>query len=315
MLYHNNGDGTFTGVTTGVLVTDGGDSVSAAWGDYDNDGDLDVYVTNDFNEDNDLYENTGGGVFAKVTTGPLVSDGGRSNGASWVDTDSDGDLDLFVPNGQRPIRQSNRLYRNERTGNGWLNLVCVGTTSNRSAIGATVRVKAMIGGVPTWQLRQVAGGSGFNAQESLNVEVGVGDAGRVVSVVIRRPSGLTETYTGIAPNTFYIATEGGGVHPVSAAEPPARDPAGALALNQPNPFGHSTSILYTVGAPGHVTLAIFDPLGRQLVTLVDEFQAPGPQSAVWDGRDRRGERVTGGVYLYRLRVGSETWTRAMILAR
>jgi hypothetical protein len=110
-LYRNNGKGDFTKIMTGAMVTDGGNSRSASWGDYDNDGDLDLFVANsgDFPLNNDfLYENNGDGTFAKITAGPIVNDGARSNGSSWADYDNDGDLDLFVAN-----EGPNFLYRND----------------------------------------------------------------------------------------------------------------------------------------------------------------------------------------------------------
>lgn len=73
---------TFTKITTGDIVTDGGTSQAVAWGDYDNDGDQDLFVTNHNNEHNFLYRNNGDGTFTKVTTGAIVSDGGNSLSAS-----------------------------------------------------------------------------------------------------------------------------------------------------------------------------------------------------------------------------------------
>jgi hypothetical protein len=97
-LYQNNGDGTFTKITTGAIVTDGGRSYGSIWGDYDNDGDLDLFVTNYWGDNNFLYQNNGDGSFTKITSGAIVNDGGYSYGSSWGDYDNDGDLDLFVAN-------------------------------------------------------------------------------------------------------------------------------------------------------------------------------------------------------------------------
>ncbi len=58
-LYQNNGDGTFTKITTDIIVNDGGSSRGSSWGDYDNDGDLDLFVANIFGENNFLYRNDG----------------------------------------------------------------------------------------------------------------------------------------------------------------------------------------------------------------------------------------------------------------
>lgn len=112
-LYHNNGDGTFTEVESSVLVTDASFSVSAVWGDYDNDRDQDLFVANTNGENNFLYQNNGDGTFTKVTSGVVVNDGGKSTGASWADYDNDLDLDLFVANAGS---ESNFLYQNNGDG-------------------------------------------------------------------------------------------------------------------------------------------------------------------------------------------------------
>ena len=112
-LYHNNGDGTFAAVTSSPIVTDAAFSISGAWGDYDNDGDQDLFVPNTNDENNFLYINEGNGQFTKITTGDIVNDGGKSVGASWGDYDNDLDLDLFVSNAGN---QNNFLYRNDGDG-------------------------------------------------------------------------------------------------------------------------------------------------------------------------------------------------------
>ena len=111
-LYRNTGNGTFQKITSGAIVNDGGNSVGASWGDYDNDADLDLFVCNAGGENNFLYENNGNGSFTKVTSGIVVNDGGHSHGSAWADWDNDGDLDLFVSNDG----QNNSLYRNDGNG-------------------------------------------------------------------------------------------------------------------------------------------------------------------------------------------------------
>ena len=110
-LYHNDGDGTFTRVRSSMVVKDRIPSSAffgtCAWGDYDNDGFIDLYVTT-FDTTwptpatlgGFLYHNNGHGGFTKVTKGPVATQ--RTTGASgagWVDYDNDGFLDLFVTQG------------------------------------------------------------------------------------------------------------------------------------------------------------------------------------------------------------------------
>jgi len=108
-LYRND-KGKFSLMTTGDIVNDGGTSVGGVWGDYDNDGDLDLYVTNSGAlEPNFFYENNGDGSFTKVTAGNIIAYAGNSHGASWIDFDNDGDLDLIVANDQD---QANFFFSN-----------------------------------------------------------------------------------------------------------------------------------------------------------------------------------------------------------
>ncbi len=93
-LYHNNRNGTFTDVTraAGLAVEMYGFGVAA--GDYDNDGNVDLYIT--ALGSNHLFRNLGGGRFADVTAKAGVADPGFSTSAAWLDYDGDGKLDLFV---------------------------------------------------------------------------------------------------------------------------------------------------------------------------------------------------------------------------
>ncbi|MDE0424189.1 MAG: CRTAC1 family protein [Candidatus Poribacteria bacterium] len=95
-LYHNNGDGTFTDVTEQVGVGDTGYGAACAAADYDNDGDLDLYVTN-FGA-NVLYRNNGDSTFTDVTQYAGVGDNRWSLGCAFADYDSDGFVDLYVAN-------------------------------------------------------------------------------------------------------------------------------------------------------------------------------------------------------------------------
>ncbi len=113
-LYQNNGDGTFTKVTTGVIVTDMAASLGASWGDYDNDGDLDIFVANNIGTTNWLYRNDGAGNFTKIINDPIVNYNGYSHGVAWADYDNDGYLDMFVAD--YFSTRFNHLYRNNGDG-------------------------------------------------------------------------------------------------------------------------------------------------------------------------------------------------------
>lgn len=95
-LYKNQGDGTFVDVTGGSGADDRGYGMGVAAGDYDNDGDVDLYITNV--KENVLLNNDGTGIFTDVTSQAGVGNASWSASAAFVDIDLDGDLDLFVTN-------------------------------------------------------------------------------------------------------------------------------------------------------------------------------------------------------------------------
>jgi len=119
-LYKNEGDNSFSKITTGAIVNDSTKSSSSCWGDFDNDGHIDLFVANgnDVDEENNcLFRNNGDETFTKITEGNIVSDGGKSYDCSWVDYNQDGYIDLFVAN-----YGYNFLYENNGDGTFTANL-------------------------------------------------------------------------------------------------------------------------------------------------------------------------------------------------
>ena len=120
-LWHNNGDGTFTDVTTAAgLLTVDGDAHGPCWADLDNDGKLDLYVAkgtklNEAYSWNDLWHNNGDGTFTNIAISSNVTGiGSNGRGPSAVDYDNDGDLDIFVAsNFKDGVGDPNLLYRND----------------------------------------------------------------------------------------------------------------------------------------------------------------------------------------------------------
>lgn len=109
-LFHNEGQGRFTEVTS-VVSNDGGNSVASCWGDIDGNGYPDLFVANASDQDNYLYLNNGT-EFKKIVSGAAVQRGGHSHGCSFADVDNDGDLDLYVNND----RGAKFLYLNSGDG-------------------------------------------------------------------------------------------------------------------------------------------------------------------------------------------------------
>jgi len=87
----------------------------------------------------------------------------------------------------------------------------------------------------------------------------------------------------------------------------------SLGRNYPNPFNPTTIIPYSLDAPGHVTLIIYNVMGQTVRTLVDSYRSGGTYTALWDGRTDDGRPAAAGVYLYRLDVGPFGESRKMLL--
>ncbi len=225
-LYRNRGDGSFEPVTSGVIAEDEDHFASGSWVDYDNDGWLDLFVTilgpGTSSADgvfNRLYRNQGDGTFALVTEGSLVTTTGNAGGAAWGDYDNDGFLDVCVAYGTIFSSQRNALFRNNGNRNGWVRIRCVGTDSNRSAIGVKVRVKAKIGGKDLWQMRQIGCDQDWIAFNSLDALIGLGDATVIDTLRVEWPSGRVQEFHNVPPRQtltiverteFSIATRGTG---------------------------------------------------------------------------------------------------------
>ena len=306
-LYANNGDGTFTKIITGPVVSDSSFSIGSSWEDFDNDGDLDLFVANAVGS-NFLYSNNGDGTFTNITAAVGISDS-SSFGASWGDYDNDGDVDLFVSN----IGRNNSLYANNGNGNSWINIKLLGTVSNTSAIGAKVRLKAILNGAPVWQLREVSGQSGVLGQNSLNVEFGLGNATVIDSLIIEWPSGIVQVLLNLPTNQFLVIEESATV--VSNEGSLGGPEEFHLHQNYPNPFNPGTVITYALPQAGSVTLVIYDLRGREIARLVDAPQQVGYHSVTWNGVMASGRETPSGIYIARLVTPEYTKSIKMVLLK
>ena len=202
-LYRNDGY-VFTEVADefGVANTHGG--FHSSWGDYDNDGDLDLYVTSWEGYPNCLYRNEVSEGNGFIETNEMKDISATGMGGSWGDFDCDGDLDYYLVSGYYSS-EPNRLYQNSSSedGNHWLNINAVGTMSNHSAIGTTVRIVS--GNLK--QMRYVESSSGYGSQNSLPVEFGLGAYSIVDSVIVNWPSGIKQIFTDVNVNQFLTIIE------------------------------------------------------------------------------------------------------------
>jgi hypothetical protein len=101
-----------------------------------------------------------------------------------------------------------------------------------------------------------------------------------------------------------------------AVDVPEGLPNQILTSSYPNPFNPSTTIRFSLPAPGTVTLTVYDLTGRRIARIIDGDDFPvGHHEAVWSGVDDAGNSVSSGVYLYRLEAGEFVQTRKMTLLK
>jgi hypothetical protein len=314
-IYKNNGNWNFTAINDTISEEVGANAVTG-WGDFDNDGDLDMFITQSYGSAahyNKLYKNmkieTGTASFQRISAGDLTNYNGWTYGFAWGDYDRDGDLDIFCANTFNE-NDINALYKNDNSnGNKWVEFRCEGVTTNRSAIGTKIRLKATINGQSVWQMREVDGQSGYCTQ-TLEQHFGLGNATVIDSVKIEWQSGNTDIYTNVAVNKFYKAIEGQsnlvGISNNNTIQP------GEYKLHQnfPNPFNPATKISFTLPKRDFAAIKIFNSLGREVSSLINEVKPAGYHEVNFDGSG-----LSSGVYFYKLITSDYSETKNMILLK
>jgi len=183
------------------------------FGDFDNDGFLDFYLgTGDpqFSTlvPNRMFRNLGGKQFAEITGSSGTGHLQKGHGVACGDWRRNGMIDIAIEMGG-PVngdRYHNLLFQNPGHENNWLNVKLVGKKTNRSAIGARIKV-VTAGEKPLTVYRWVSSGSSFGANP-LEQEIGLGKANRVAVMEVYWPtSGTTQTFRDLSINQFIEVTE------------------------------------------------------------------------------------------------------------
>jgi enediyne biosynthesis protein E4 len=224
-LYHNNGDGTFTDVTysSGIgnkaMLLSG---VAAKFIDYDNDGWPDILQVNGAMVDNVslyhsevqykepllMFHNVGSGHFEKVSEslGPDFMRPVAGRGLATADFFNDG-LVGFAVNCRGDFPE---LMRNEGgNGNHWLEVLLIGTKSNRDGIGAVLKLSAQ----KFVRVEQAEGGTSYMSASDPRIHFGLGTHAKIDSLAITWPSGHVDKLTDVPIDRIIAVKEGVGIVP------------------------------------------------------------------------------------------------------
>ena len=188
--------------------------------DFDNDGWTDIFIANghvysqiagrklhlSYRQPRLLYRNLGNSRFEDVSAqaGPAIAAENLGRGCAFGDFDNDGDLDVLINNLDGPPT----LLRNDGGNrNNAIMIKCIGTRSNRSAIGTRVKVTA--GGRA--QIDEVTSGSSYYSQNDFRLHFGLGSLSKADTIEFAWPSGVTETVRNVPANQLHICHEGKGI--------------------------------------------------------------------------------------------------------
>ncbi len=272
-LYRNNGNGTFTDVAAEAGVKLPGNNWAGVWGDYDNDGYLDLFLTNSGSTGNGpgnanrLFHNNGDGTFTNVAAAQgveLQDNVSLPKGAAWADYNNDGFLDLVIKDGIGNESDNGdeatgiqRLFKNTPNGNHFIKVKLVGVRSNKQGIGARVTLRTP-NGLVAFRENTGDGGGNLYSQGSQPLHFGIGTAGKAAKITIAWPSGTVDSVSNVNANSTITVVESGEPNPTpSPTATPIPTPAPPVITKQPanRHVTEGESARFAVTATGAAPLA------------------------------------------------------------
>lgn len=214
-IYENNGDGTFTNRTEALEMDIPLFTMGANFADFNNDGFLDFYLGTGEPSYMGIYPNrmfysNEGQSFEDVTSEKGVGHIQKGHGVAIGDLDNDGDQDIYAQMGGMQYGDTfqNALFQNPGTDHKWVTLKLKGTNSNRSAIGAQVKLVVKTNEGQRLIYRSVSSGGSFGAN-SLQLEIGLGEAIAIDLIQVTWPgTGLVQIYQNVPLNRAFMLKEG-----------------------------------------------------------------------------------------------------------
>jgi hypothetical protein len=200
-LFYNQGSGSFVEDNSDFSLVNGeGLSRACAMQDFDNNGWLDIYVVNYYN--NSLFLNNGDGTFTNVLDDISVEDSEITVAVAASDYDLDGDVDMYLVTGTgvQSDQAQNTLYENIcDNGNNWLNVLLTGNDTRTYAVGAEVRLLSDLDndGNSEWQIRKNMSQTSRNSQDDSTCHFGLGSATMIDSLIVSWPGGTESVVSGI----------------------------------------------------------------------------------------------------------------------
>ncbi len=310
-LFKNNGNGTFTDITTETRTGLNGMSWGVVFADFDNDGDQDLFIGNTYDFDGTrsfLYENRGG-AFTNIAGQAGAALATNTYGVATGDFNRDGLPDLVVADEDG----KNRLLINRTESVGtWIKLQLVGESVNKMAVGARVQLTFNDSGIGNLMVqRTVSAGDSYCSQSSNILHAGLGLATRVDTLSVFWPDGTEQHFADLDINKFYVLTQSKPVE--TGTEASVDRESGALIVlhqNHPNPFKNKTTITFDLDVSQHVLLGIYDVLGRQVQEVKNEVLSAGLHIAPVDLGPE-----PAGLYFVRLKTKQTQQIRAMLLIK